>query len=148
MVSSFVFAVGAVGGEFVDDDVVSDVGAGDGDFVCVFSGLPLGFLRYVSVEDLCEELVEFLYVMPIDFMFYRVVEADFELSCWRDPHHERGVVFGFDFDGLLDAHSVHPLSAPSAWAQSQEMPALLLCAMQVTRRLSGMVIVQVSHWAL
>ena len=59
-----------------------------------------------------------------------------------------GVVFGFDFDGLLDAHSVHPLSAPSAWAQSQEMPALLLCAMQVTRRLSGMVIVQVSHWAL
>lgn len=108
----------------------------------------MGFLRYVSVEDLCEELVEFLYVMPIDFMFYRVVEADFELSCWRDPHHERGVAFGFDFDGLLDAHSVHPLSAPSAWAQSQEMPALLLCAMQVTRRLSGMVIVQVSHWAL
>lgn len=62
------------------------------------------------------------------------------MSCWRDPHHERGVVFGFDFDGLFDAHSVHPLSAPSAWAQSQEMPALLLCAMQVTRRLSGMVI--------
>ncbi len=84
----------------------------------------------------------------IDFMFSGVGEADFELSCWRDSHHERGVTFGFDFDGLFDAYSVHPLSAPSAWSQSQEMPALLSCAIQVTRRLSGIVIVQVSHWAL